>query len=384
LNLIAKQGGNQKGFCFISSELSEFDTGVYELRYESVKMLADIRKSVKVPRNAIFLDSRIFSWLTCKDGSEVSVVPLDSDVPICKKLNLTVSSTKGLDSKAVSEAISKRIGDLANDFDGLILQKNQRLLLAHLGISFSARSIEPKDDSSNSCRINWEKLDKIHLEPVSRVPLFNLVCVVEIGAAAFVTDVHQVSSDRSAVSVSRYTSALRVLNRILSEYPEYGKNTKFSGFAYSDEVVAYSVFDSETGAPTETTSLYSKSVIESYIEWIDDVAQTHKNKPSNPGQALATAIKRATELSRENDIATIIVLCSSGVHSYGPNPLKEVKKGIQDIPVPIVCVSLGRESNVDILRAIADESTGLLIEIHDLEEIEPINDILVEWFHSRS
>jgi hypothetical protein len=364
--------------------VSEFDIGVCELKHDSVKMLADIRKSTKVSKHAIFLDNRIFSWLSCKDGSEISVVPLDSVVPICKTLDLAVSSIKGLDSRAVSEAISKRISDLANDFDGLVLQKNQRLLLAHLGIYFSVRDIEPMDDNSNSCRINWEKLDKIHLEPVSRVPPHNLICLVEIGAAAFITDILQALPGGGKVSVSRYTSALKVLDHILSEYPEYGKRAQFSGFAYSDEVVAYSVFDPETGAPTEMTSLYSKSVIESYIEWIDDVAKTHMSKPSNPGLALATAIKRASELSRESEFATIIVLCSSGVHSSGPNPLKEVKKSIQDIQVPIVCVSLGAESNVDILGAIANISKGLLVEIHDLEEIALINEILAEWFHGRS
>jgi hypothetical protein len=383
LNLKVKQGGNQKGFCFVSTEVPELENGVCEIGNNSGKILADVRKSTKVTKDTIFLDSRIFSLLTCTEGSDVSVVPLGLDIPTCRTLELTVTSMKGLDNRAISEAISKRINDLIDDFEGFVLQENQRLLVTHLGIQFSVKSLEPMNDRSKSCRIKWDKLERIHLEPVSSMSPYNLICVVEVGAAAHISDVLQNASQSEAKLVSRYATALRVLNHILSRYSGYGTDTKFSGFAYSDEIAAYSVFDPETGTLIEMTSLYSKSVIEAFIEWVDKVVQTHKSRPSNPGLALTATIERASEISEENDFPTIILLCSSGVHSSGPNPVKAVKKGIELVQVPVICISLGSESNVDVLKTIADITNGLIIEISDTDEIVMINDTLAEWFQRR-
>jgi hypothetical protein len=383
LNLKAEQGGNQKGLCFVSTEVPEIENGVYEIKDNQRRIIADVRKSEKVPKGAIFLDRRIFSMLSCISGAEISIAPLRTDVDTCKTLELEVTSVKGLDNRAISEAISKSISDLSDDFEGLVLYEGQRFVVAHLGIWFTVRSLVPVNGVGGPCRIKWDELEKIHLQPTESVPPFNLICLIEVGAAAFISDVLPSSSTKETMHVSRFSNALRILDHLASHYSAYGQEAQFSGFIYSDEVEAYSIFDPETGNPVETTSLYSKSIMDSFIAWADKASQKHKDKPSNPGLALATAIERASDISKEHTFQTIILLCSSGIQSCGPNPVKTVKNKINLVNAPVICISIGSGSNIDILRAIADVTHGLLVEISAADQNASIDGLLAEWFRRR-
>ncbi|MDH4212853.1 MAG: VWA domain-containing protein [Candidatus Thorarchaeota archaeon] len=384
MNLKAKEGKNQKGLCFVSDEESDFERGVYEIQFRGKTILADVRKSPHIPKGITILDSRLFSYLDCDDASELTFIKSSSDIPICKELRLSVSSMRKLDNKSIVVAISKRINDLQDDFEGLILQENQRIIVDRLGIQFTVHSISPINGSCESCRIIWNQLEKVHLAPIVGIPTYNLICVIELAAAAHISDINQSSTNEKSMSVSRYHAALEVLDQIISNYSGYGTDSQFSGFIYSDEVETFSVFNPETGAPVEISSLYSKSLLESFRDWICSRIPAHKNKPSNPGQALSIALNRGNDFSETNEHPTVIFLFSSGVHSHGPNPVKEVKKSLENRAIPVFCVSLGAGSNKDILGEIATITKGALISINSMSDIAKINDIIEQHFENRS
>jgi len=383
VNLKAKQGRNQKGLCFVSSEDSDFEKGVYEIIFNGKSALVDIRKSAQIPMGIIILDNRIFFFLDCEENADVTLAKNSSDISQCSELDLFVASLKKIDSKSIAEAISKRISDLQDDFEGLILQKNQRIVVERLGIQFTVNSIGSINDSCGPCRVIWNNLEKIHLTPVTGVPAYNIICVIELGAAAHIEDVIQNSTSGDTTSISRYQATLAVLDQIISDYPGYGTNSYFSGFVYSDEVVAFSVFDSQTGTPVEISSLYSKSLLESFSQWVRKDISIHKNKPSNPGVALSEALIRGFDFSQLHEQPTVILFCSSGVHSHGPNPVKIVKKSQESHKIPIICVCIGAGSNKAVLEEIASITEGMVVEINSMSDVSKINDIIKQYFENR-
>jgi hypothetical protein len=384
MNLKAKMGGNQKGLCFVSREETDFEIGVYEISCGQTKILADIRMSPQVPIGLAVLDSRLYSWLGCEDADEITLVKSSLDIPLCKQLELSVSSTKNLDNKLIAEAISKRVNDLQDDFDGLILEKNQRIIIEHLGIQFTIRSHNSINGSCRYCRVAWSALEKILLTPVVETPAYNLIFVIELGAAAHIDDVLQTTTDGSSIFVPRYQVALEILEQIMFAYSGYGTGSQFSGIIYSDDVVPYSVFDSQTGTPVQISKLYSKSLLQSFSEWVSREITVRKNKPSNPGGALASALEIGYSLPESNEHPTLILLCSSGIHSHGPDPVKVVKKAHGSHNIPIICVSTGNGSNKDVLQAIAEITNGMMIEITSIRSVAEINDIIANLFTIRS
>lgn len=382
--LIAKQGRNQKGLCFVPADEPDYEPGVYELSFRERTLLADVRKSAQVSDNMIILDSRVFAMMNCSDGSEISLTRICDDLPVCRELGLAVASTKSLDNNAVANAISKRVNDLQEDFDGLVLTKNQRILLGRLGVQLTVDLLKPVDDGHLSCRLRWSSLEKIHLDPGVEAPAYNLICVIELGAAAHITDVLQSSTGGDSVSVPRYSAAIELLHQIELGYSGYGTGAQFSGIAYSDEVVTYPMFDSESGQLVEISPLHSKSMLESFRNWIGEVAPTHGRKSSNPGAALNAAIERALGIPDSIDHPTIVVLLSSGTHSSGQNPLKIVKKKGENRSVPVLCFCLGEDSNRDMMKAIAEYTKGIAVEITDMGQVNMVNERLAEWFRDRS
>lgn len=383
MSLIAKQGRNQQGLCFVSAYEPDYEPGVYEIGFSGHRMLVDIRRSRAVSRSMIILDNRVFVSLCCNDGSAVSIKRIKYDLPICREVELTVASTKALDNTAVADAVSNRVNDLRQDFDGLLLTKDQIITIDRLGIQFTVSSLSPKDDEYLSCRLRWIELEKIHLEPAKELPMHNLICVIELGAAAHVTDIIQSSANGDSFFVPRYSAAIELLSQVAILYPGYSEGAQFSGIVYSDEVAIYPMFDSETGNLIEASSLYSKSVLESFKDWTRKVASTHRNKPSNPGAALSTAMEQAFGFSGSNDFPTVVMLFSSGMHSSGPNPLKVLKRKTEKKDVLLLCFCLGEDSNKDVLKAITEHAKGVAIEITHMNQVNRVNEWLVELFQSR-
>jgi hypothetical protein len=382
--LKAKQGRNQKGFCFISDGESDFNIGTYEIRYKEKKILADIRKSPQVPTGLVILDDRVYSWLGCEDSTDVGLSDSSFDVPSCRKLELSLSSTRKLDSKTIADAISKRINDLQDDLDGLILQKSHQIIVERLGIQFAVNSLAPIGNTCYACRIVWSDLESIHLIPVVGIPAYNLVCVIEVGAAAQIEDVMQTISDGVSKAVPRYQLSLEALDQIMSAYSGYGSGSQFSGMIYSDEVVPYSMFDPQTGQPIETSQLFSKSLIASFSEWVLSQIPVHRNKPSNPGQALAVALQRGISFEESHEHPTIILFLSSGVHSHGPNPVKIVKNSWDSHEFPVCCISIGASSNADVLEAISTLTNGWTVKIETMNHLAKLNDKLAQCLYNRS
>jgi len=125
VNLKATQGRNQKGLCFVSEDEVPFKEGVYRISSHGKTLLADTRTSANVPQSLIILDQRIFSWLSCQNESEVLLEEVTSSIPTCSEIRLAITSTRDLDNRTIADAISQRVNDLHDDFDGLILQEGQ-------------------------------------------------------------------------------------------------------------------------------------------------------------------------------------------------------------------------------------------------------------------
>ncbi len=374
MNLKAAQGRNQRGLCFVSEDDVPLKEGVYQISYCGKTLLADIRTSANVPRNLIILDQRIFSWFSCKNEDEVLLREVTSIIPTCSEIRLAVTSTRNLDNRTIADAISQRVNDLHDDFDGLILQVGQSFQIDRLGIVFTVKSFNPMDTSNHAARIAWDDLEKIHLDPVESLPSSNIVCIFEVGAASQISDVRNRSEDH----VPRYTAALEAIKRISENYTDYGSTAQFHGFAYSDEIQHFSLFDPETGDPTEVTSIDSSSLFVAFTEWIKRLISDHLGRPSNPGVALETGIESAIELTKSNSLQTIILFFSSGVHTSGPNPVKVVKTKTTSNGPKILCFTLGEKSNHDVMVAIAEASQGKAMKVTDTDEISGIIDILMD------
>jgi len=374
VNLKATQGRNQKGLCFVSEDEVPFKEGVYQISYHGKKLLADIRTSANVPRNLIILDQGIFNWLSCTNEAEVLLEETTSIIPTCSEIRLAVTSTRDLDNRTIADAISQRVNDLHDDFDGLILQVGQSFQIDRLGIVFTVKSLSPMDASFQAARIAWDNLEKIHLDPVESLTPFHIVCIVEVGAAAQISDV----SKETENNVPRYEATLEAIRKISEVYSSYDSHAQFSGFAYSDEIIPFMLFDPETGNPTEVSLIHSASLFTAFVDWIDSLIPNHIGRASNPGEALGHGIERAEEFLKSNLIPTIILFFSSGVHTSGPNPVKIVKNKISSDGPSILCFTPGLKSNFDVMLAIAENSQGKAINVTDFEEVSNIIDVLMD------
>ncbi|MGY5858748.1 MAG: hypothetical protein RTU63_05225 [Candidatus Thorarchaeota archaeon] len=369
VNLKAKQGRNQKGLCFVSEEESALNEGVYKITSNGKTLLADIRTSASVPNDMIILDQRIFQWLSCRDEEELTLEEITSKIPSCTEIRLLLSSTRNLDNRTIADAISKRVNDLHDDFDGLILQTGQSFQIDRLGIRFSVKSLSPKDPSNHAARISWTALEKIHLDPIESVKPFNVVCIFEIGAAAQIFDV-----GKDGNKIPRYEAAIEAIKQVSEIYLDSGTKAQFSGYAYSDEIIPFTMFDPQTGKPIEQSSIHSATLFIGFTEWIESLIPNHKGRPSNPGEALQTGLDSAKRFE-SNSMPTIILFLSSGVHTSGPNPVK-IAKSYDD--QPILCFVPGKNSNHDVMDAIAETSHGKAIIVTEFEDIENIIDALLE------
>jgi len=374
VNLKAKQGRNQKGLCFVSEDAGQFKEGVYQISIHGNTLIADIRTSSNIPRDLIILDQRIFNWFSCKDEAEVLLEETTSSIPTCSEIRLAVTSTRNLDNRIIADAISQRVNDLIDDFDGLILQIGQSFQIDRLGIRFTVKSLNPEDAINHSARISWPNLEKIHLDPVESLTPFNMVCIVEVGAAAQISDV----SKESENTLPRYEATLEAIKLVSEFYSDYGSNALFCGFAYSDEITPFKLFDIETGNSTEVSSIHSPSLFVAFIEWIETLIPDHNGRASNPGDALRQGIESAEELTKSNSIPTIILFFSSGVHTSGPNPVKIVKNKIKSDGPTILCFIPGLKSNHDVMMTIAENSRGKAIKVSEFEDVSNIIEALLD------
>lgn len=370
LNLSARRGRNQHGFCFISTNDLP---GIFKLEYRGKIVYADVRVSEKVPKGTIILDSRVSAILDVDEESDITLEPISSEIHTCNEIRLGVVSTKGLDNQKVAHAMSKRIDDFQEFLDGLILYEGQELHISELGINLHILSMGIDDSTSNVARISWKQLLKIHLSSMDSHPS-NLCIIVEIAAATQIADV-----DSGDQRISRHRAILLSLRKIEEEFEGFGQESLFAGIAFSNEVFPFNTFDSQTGDKTEVTSLHSSSLIGAFREWIDKVASDNLTLPSNPGKALKRGIATAQSLSDSNNLDTAVLFLSSGISSAGQNPVKITRTQSSSENVAVFAVSLGMDSEVDIMEAIAEEGNGTFIHIDNIEKSDTIVGTIDRW-----
>ncbi|MGY5878818.1 MAG: VWA domain-containing protein [Candidatus Thorarchaeota archaeon] len=374
MNLKAKQGRNQKGLCFVSEQEETIGDGLYQISYDGNSMLADIRVSSSVPRDLIILDHRIFKGISCHEDGDLQLEEVSTKIPICTEIRLLLTSTKDLDNRKIADAISKRVSDLTDDFDGLILTIGQSFQIDRLGIRFTVKSLDPVDSIHSAARISWKSLEKIHLDPVESLTPSNIVCIFEVGAASQISDVRIGGEDH----VPRYTAALNAIKQVSESYSDYSSNAQFHGFAYSDEIQHFALFDPATGDPTEVSTIDSPSLFVAFTQWIERLISDHVGRPSDPGAALETGIESAIELGKSNSLQTVILFFSSGVHTSGSNPVRVVKNKTTSDGPRILCFVPGEKSNYDVMMAIAEASQGKAMQVTDIEETNSIIETLMD------
>ena len=355
MKLRVRKGRNQQGLCFVSSDTP---SGIFRMRFNGMTAYVDVRKSEKVPSGIVILDSRISDNLGIVEESEVIFDPVSENLPPCNEIHLGVVSTRGLDNEKVARAMSKRIDDFREHLDGLILFEGQEFMISDFGINLQILFLDPKDAGINAAQISWEQLLKIHLAPMGTHP-FNLCILVETAAATQNTDVK--SSDGS---VSRNQAIRKAIENLEQQLP-IGQGALFSGIAFSEEVVYFKTFDSQTGEETEVSTLNSPSLLRAYSEWVDEKASQNENSPSNPGEALKRGLATAKTLTDRNGFQTAVLLFSSGVYSAGQNPVKITRTESSPESVMVFAISVGSDSIIDIMEAIAEEGGGAFIHLDE-------------------
>ena len=374
VSMKAKQGRNQKGLCFVSTDEGTLNEGFYRISCHGNSMFADLRTSSSVPQDMIVIDQRIFSMISCKEDSEVHLEEILGSLPTCSEIRLSLSSTRNLDNRKIADAISKRINDLHDDFDGLILRVGQSIQIDRLGLKFTVKSLDPVDSDHHAARIAWKKLEKIHLDPVESLSPINLVCVVEVGAAAQISDVKK----EQGTMIPRYEIFLEAIRMLSEIYSDFDSHSQFCGIAYSDEIIPFTVFDPDTGKPTEISSIHSSSLFIAFSDWIETLTSDNKGKASNPSEAIRYGIVSAETLLKSNNLQTIILFFSSGVHTSGPNPVKTAKNLIGKNLLKFLSVVPGEKANHDVMKAIVENCDGRQLSVFDSDELSRFIEILVD------
>jgi hypothetical protein len=375
LKLRPKRGRNQQGLCFVSTEAIEINIDTFELTCGSNSVYSDIRGSDKVPEGVIILDARIHDMLDCDDSDKIQLVALSDKIPVCTEIHLDVISERALENQTVAHAISERIDDFQDHFEGLVLREGQELTLSELGVSFLVRSMSPTDSTTGAARIVWKQLLKIHLGAVESQPT-NLCLIVEVAAATQIADVQLGADDGEPNYLSRHQAILQTLEVMERRYQSYEIDAQFAGIVFSDEVVPFITFDPQSGEKKEVTNLHSSSLIGAFRKWVDTVLDDFSNRPSNPGAALRNGLEKAQSLNDKNGLPTTIVFFSSGVYSAGQNPVKITRTNIENLDVRVLCISVGVDSATDIMEAIAKEGSGIAIHLDSVTKMNPIVDTI--------
>jgi hypothetical protein len=361
------RGRNQSGICFASSEDKEVNSGVYRLICNTETWLADVRTNSQITPGMIVLDSRIFDALKAQDTSDISLESYSTEVMTLEEIVAKVESTKGLDSVKVADAISRRAGDLREDLDGLILRDNDDLTISRLGIHFTISRLQPKSPG----RVEWNHLSTIRLEAPAKIQPCNILAMLEVGASAHIQD-----AENSRRRVEVFIDTLR---EFATRFDQYATGGLFSGLVFSEEVIQFTAFDSDTGERRESVKLDSKSIIEAYLDWIEEMLPEHSREPSDLGDAISDSVEIAQKMTASNGLPTAIILLSSGVFSAGPNPVKSAKRGLGLDKIGFIILTAGEGVELDILSAVGNLYNQQPIKIDNTVSIDSFLDSLGTW-----
>ena len=220
------RGGKQRGICFTSDRDADVEPGVYRLNCNGRTWLADVRRNSLVEPGKIFLDSRIYQILQIEVDPEIELHAelVTKNVSTLSELVAKVESTKGLDSAKVADAISRRVSDLKDDLDGLILRNGDGLLIDRLGIRFTINKLQP----GSPARVHWDLLSTIRLEAPAQLRSCNILVTIEIGAASHIAD--------ALGSKRRVDVFIEAMEEFAVQFDQYGMGASFSGYVFSEEI----------------------------------------------------------------------------------------------------------------------------------------------------
>ncbi|MFW9913600.1 MAG: hypothetical protein ACFFEU_14070 [Candidatus Thorarchaeota archaeon] len=357
MELEAIKGRRQKGISFVHPSVTAIATA--QLSFGGVIVFSDIRTSERVASGSIVMDSRIFNELGCEEHSEVSLTAVPETIPDSNEITLLIDSLEGLENTGAVDALSKRIEDLRDCLDGLIVRMEQRIEIAELGIRLIVDNLNPIAEQLQASRIMWNQVLKVNLMPVAELPsCFNICHAIDVGASSSIEDLEMEDGTRG---ISRFKASLRAIEAMLSSAKECD-DALVSAIAFGES--------SEQLTSSEGSTLqFSSKSYQAIRDWLSEQNNDHKDEPSNPGSALELSIEVAQHLKSQNGLPTIVILISGGAFTSGRNPVSMARKITESEDILITCVALGIESDRDLMQAIATAGKGSLIHIDQFKDV---------------
>ena len=379
MKLKAVRGKNQFGYSFVSDSKLALSSDTVAISHGTRIVYTILRVSQNVPLEDIIIDYRLFDELECNDKAEVEIRPISENIPMCGTITLSLASTIGLDNEKVAEAVSKRIEDLKPHLDGLILREGQTIQLTDLKLKFIVTDLDPSADFDRTARISWINLLRIHITPIKSSQCYNLILILDLGtifdSSGFHFDSHNIEHEFPKLKV-----VSQILRSLLENVEHCKELSLFTSIAYSNQFTIFQTYDKATGMRMNYSYFDALSLIDAHENWILQQLTTEIDASSNPGSALKNAFELANVIHDENNLSTIICLCSDGAYSSGQNPVKLARLG-KEPEIGVFCIALGDMADIEFLTAIAEAGGGEMISIHSLEDIAKIFQVFNRWLN---
>ncbi|MHA1481303.1 MAG: hypothetical protein ACTSQZ_07770, partial [Candidatus Thorarchaeota archaeon] len=358
MNLKAIRGRNQRGLSYVSEISETVSHPIVKITINGRDVFSKLRVHDSVEVGSVVLDYRLFDELGCDTSSQVEITPIEENIPLCTDIHFSVNSTRAVDVQKVIKAISDRIDEFKEHFDGLILKKGQVIHIEPLNLHFTVKDMTPCTTGSGISQISWDHVLKINLEPAVESTTerlcYNLCSLMDLGAASHISDVFDNADlEQSDIgSLPRYRASTRILSKLISNLLSCNESTPlFTSIVYSEEHEVFSTYDPINGYPTLITEIQTASLQEVHEEWISEKLTDYSKKASNPSLAFKIGISSSVRLDEINDLPPILLFMSSGTYSQGSNPIKTIQSQIENVKKMIlVCVGLGTKQDESLLQ----------------------------------
>ncbi|MFQ5832163.1 MAG: hypothetical protein ACE5H4_05655 [Candidatus Thorarchaeota archaeon] len=387
MELAAIRGRNQKGISYAHASVDSLANLVASLKYGGRVVYTDVRPSDKVPVDSIVVDSRLFDELDCVETDLLEIDVILESIPLCSEILLAIGSIDRSVNRKVVEAVSKRIDDFEEHLHGLILTAGQTIKIPGLKLRLVVQDLHPVSEATGAAKISWKHLLKVKLDIEREQQSCHNLCVLfDVGASSKKSDVthdgeiESFTPSRTERGMTRLEAARLVIEDVLAKSKECDSSL-LAALAYGEKVSELSILDSESESETGHHQFSSKSS-EALDNWLSEQFDEHNMEPSNPAAGLQAALKVASELAATNRLPTVLLFLSGGAYSEGQNPVSVVRELARAENVTMVCVSLGEDSDIDLLRAIAEAAQGKFLEINDARNAVRVQAELSKWVRS--
>ena len=373
LKLVA--GRNQKGIAFVRSWDSSEST-VCAISCGSRTVYSDVRSAASVPEGAVVVDGRLLEHLGCAEDETVALEPVGSEIPLCKRVVLAVASDRGLEGARVADALSKRIEDLEEYLDSLIIAQNQKVPVADLGLSLRVLDASPVAETPHVCRLVWHSLEHVELRPQPASSCFNVICLVEYEIVR--SESPEVVNGAPVMQESGMQLVTGSIGRIAQGVQKCRMQSLFGVLLYSSEVSAFKTFDPSSGEEVDLRSMDTASDVPALTAWLNQ-QKAHRGKPIRPAVGIDQAISLARRASHQNGLPTAIVMFTRGTYSAGGNPVTAARSLHSDDRVAIFCALAGASADSQLVSAIAEAGRGGHLELSRPDDMGHILDMIGAW-----